>query len=170
LIADSLDMLADATVYAIGLYAVGRAARDKASAAQISGYLQLALGVLILVDISRRVFSGSDPVSGFMMTVGTVALFANVICLMLIKKHKDGEVHMRASWIFSANDVIANLGVIISGGLVWWLGSRWPDIIIGVIISFVILRGAFYILVDARKELEKEDSNAVYSNSSDKEV
>ena len=155
LIADSLDMFADAVVYGIGLYVVGRAAQSKAKAALISGYFQAMLGLLILIDIVRRIIQGSEPLSEFMMVIGLIALAANVICLSLIHKHKDGEVHMRASWIFSANDVIANIGVIISGVLVWWLDQRWPDIIIGIVIAFVILRGARLILQDAKNELKQ---------------
>jgi len=156
LIADSLDMLADAIVYGIGLYAVGRAISDKAKAALVSSYFQALLGCLILVDIVRRIIYGSEPVSMLMMSVGFVALLANIICLALISKHKDGEVHMRASWIFSANDVIANTGVIVGGALVWWLDNRWPDIIIGIVISLVILRGAWLIRQDAKRELAGE--------------
>ena len=155
LIADSIDMLADAIVYGIGLYAVGRSLTDKAKAALASGYFQAALGLLILVDIVRRIIVGSEPVSELIMVVGTAALIANFICLVLISKHKEGEVHMRASWIFSTNDVIANVGVILGGLLVWWLDTRWPDIIIGIVISVVILRGAKRILSDAKKELSK---------------
>lgn len=155
LIADSLDMLADATVYGIGLYVVGKAIRAKASAALVSGYCELALGLLILIDIVRRIFMGSEPVSLVIMVVGSVAIVANIICLKLIHAHKDGDVHMRASWIFSANDVIANAGVIISGALVMFLGSRWPDLILGVVIAFVILRGAKHIIIDAKNELQK---------------
>jgi Co/Zn/Cd efflux system component len=153
LIADSLDMLADAIVYGIGLYAVGRAITDKARAATVSGYFQLLLALLILVDIVRRIVQGSDPVSVLMMGMGSLALIANVICLLLIQKHKNGEVHMRASWIFSTNDVIANAGVILSGALVWWLDMRWPDIVIGGVIVLVILRGVRMILREAQEEL-----------------
>ena len=155
LMADSLDMLADATVYGIALVAVGKAASHKANAAILSSYFQLTLGGLILVDIVRRAIVGSEPVSEFMMAIGAIALAANVICLLLIHKHKDGDVHMRASWIFSANDVIANLGVIIGGGLVWYFDSRWPDIVVGVLIALVIFRGALLIRVDAMTELAK---------------
>lgn len=153
LIADSLDMLADAIVYAIALYAVGKSIKHKANAALVSGYCQLALGVLILLDIGRRLYGESEPHSWFMISVGMVALVANVICLILIRKHNNDEVHMRASWIFSANDVIANLGVIIAGVLVMTLEQRWPDIVIGSIISVLILRGAYRILTDAKQEL-----------------
>jgi cation diffusion facilitator family transporter len=152
LIADALDMLADAIVYGISLYAVGRSAHHKVKAALVSGYFQGVLGLTVLIDIGRRIILGSEPESFFMMGMGCLALIANVICLLLIQKHKNGEVHMRASWIFSTNDVIANLGVIVGGLLVWKLGVRWPDIIIGMIISMVILRGAWLIVKDARSE------------------
>ena len=159
LIADSFDMLADAIVYAIGLYAIGKSLQHKAKAALISGWFQGALGLLILVDVLRRVLVGSEPVSAFMMGVGVIALIANVYCLTLIQKHKDGEVHMRASWVFSKNDVIANVGVITGGLLVWLLDSRWPDLVIGALIALVILSGARHIIIDARTELR--DNNVL---------
>lgn len=165
LIADSLDMLADAIVYGIGLYVVGKAAKNKANAALISGYFQGCLGGVILIDIVRRIVVGSEPVSALMMGVGLAALIANVVCLLLIQKHKDGEVHMRASWIFSANDVIANLGVIFSGVLVWLLGNRWPDIVIGGVIAVIILRGAWLISQDAKSELRMIDTENSGSRS-----
>ena len=155
LIADSLDMLADAVVYGVALYAIGKSLLHKANAARISGFFQMALGLLIIIDIVRRSISGSEPVSGLMMAMGAVALVANVICLVIIRKQRNEEVHMRASWIFSANDVIANLGVIFAGVLVFWLDSRWPDLVIGVIVSCVVLRGAKMILEEAGNERQR---------------
>ena len=155
LIADSLDMLADAVVYGIALYAIGKSLLHKANAARISGFFQMALGLLIIIDIVRRSIYGSEPVSGLMMAMGAVALVANVICLVIIRKQRNEEVHMRASWIFSANDVIANLGVIFAGVMVFWLDSRWPDLVIGVIVSCVVLRGAKMILEDAGNERQR---------------
>jgi len=153
LIADSLDMLADAVIYGIGLYAVGRSLQHKANAALMSGYFQGVLGCLIVVDILRRIWFGSEPVSEFMMGVGVAALVANVICLLLILKHRNGDVNMRASWICSRNDVIANVGVITAGGLVGWFDSSWPDIVIGAVVVLVILHGVRSIIYEAHKEL-----------------
>ena len=152
LIADSLDMLADATVYGIGLYAVGRPMLSKIRAAYISGVFQIVLGATVAIDIIRRLILGSDPESLLMIIIGSIALIANTICLMLISKHKDGEVHMRASWIFSKNDVIANLGIIIGGCLVYFLNSRLPDIIIGIAITLIVIRGGILIVKEAAKE------------------
>ncbi|WP_462169104.1 cation transporter [Pseudoalteromonas lipolytica] len=156
LIADSMDMLADAIVYGIALYAVSRSLKHKANAALISGYFQLTLGILVIFDIVRRLEEG-EPHSWFMIGFGFVALIANVICLVLIRMQSNGEVHMRASWIFSANDVIANLGVIAAGVLVMLLDSRWPDIVIGSVIATLILRGAYLIITDAKKELSNAE-------------
>lgn len=156
LIADALDMLADAMVYSVGLYAVGKAVQVKANAAMLSGILQLLLGLLVIIDIVRRIMLGSEPVSLLMMGMGGVALIANIICLRLIMSHRKGDMHMRASWIFSKNDVIANLGVICAGCLVWFLESRWPDIVIGSIVAIIVLMGARTIILDAKSERDRQ--------------
>lgn len=159
LIADSIDMLADAAVYGISLYAVGRPGLVKIKAAQLSGIFQTVLGVSVLIDVLRRFIWGSEPVSFLMVGVGFVALVANVYCLQLVSKHREGEVHMRASWIFSKNDVLANLGTIVGGGMVYLLGSRFPDLIIGFVISILVIRGGFQILKDAKKEKMAVEQN-----------
>ena len=156
LIADSLDMLADATVYGIGLYAVGKPALAKIKAAHVSGFFQIILGIMVFMDVIRRFIFGSDPVSALMISVGTLALAANVFCLKLISNHKEGEIHMRASWIFSKNDVIANLGIITGGVLVYLLNSRFPDLIIGLAISIIVIKGGIHIVKDANNERIKE--------------
>lgn len=146
LIADSLDMFADAAVYGVALYAVGHSAQMKLRAAHFSGWLQVILALGALSEVVRRFLYGSEPDSNLMMLFGLVALAANVLCLALITKHREGGVHMKASWIFSANDVIANLGIILAGALVAWTGSRYPDLIIGFLIAGVVLNGAHRIL------------------------
>ena len=168
LIADSLDMLADALIYSIAIYAIGRTASIKANAALLSGYFQLALALFIGLEIVRRYFFGSEPVSTLMIVMGLLALIANAYCLKLIFKHRNGEVHMRASWIFSANDVIANAGVIFSGVLVFWLDSRWPDLIVGAVITVLLLFGAIYIIRDAKSELKLIEKNRCEQTSNDK--
>lgn len=152
LIADSLDMLADAAVYSVSLYAVGRSARLKNRAAMLSGVLQILLALSVAAEILRRAIMGSEPEPALMIGIGLIALIANVICLALIAKHRGGEVHMRASWVFSKNDVIANVGVITAGGLILLLDARWPDLVIGALIVVVVLRGGMSIVADVKRE------------------
>ena len=146
LIADSLDMFADAAVYGLALYAVGHSIKKKLKAAHISGWLQMILALGALGEVARRFIFGSEPLSILMMGFGLVALIANITCLILIFNNKESGAHMKASWIFSANDVIANLGVILAGFLVAWTGSRYPDLVIGLIIAVIVLNGARRIL------------------------
>jgi cation diffusion facilitator family transporter len=150
LVADSLDMLGDALVYGVGLYAIGKSSMHKARAATLSGVLQLMLAVTVLADVIRRFIVGSDPEGLWMMGIAALALLANVAALLLLASQRQGEIHMRAMWICTNNDVLVNVGVIVSGGLVLWIGSPLPDLAAGILVSLLVLRSAIRILREAR--------------------
>ena len=151
LLADSLDMLADAMVYGSALFVIGKTAMAKANSAMLSGVFQMLLGIGVMFEVIRRFLFGSEPISTVMIVISLFALSANIVCLVLLNKHKQGEVHMRATWIFSKNDVIANLGVITAGLLVAYFEAAIPDLIIGAIISSVVLYGSYQIFSEAIK-------------------
>ncbi|MEO5825116.1 MAG: cation transporter [Gemmatimonadales bacterium] len=153
LLADSLDMLADAAVYGLALAAVSRSTHGQARAASISGALQIILGAGALLEALRRFATGSQPEGGLMMAIGLLALVANVACLFLLAPIRRGRVHLRAAWIFSTNDVLANVGVMTSGLLVGLLGSRIPDIAIASVIAVIVVRGGIRIRRDASATL-----------------
>jgi len=147
LVADSLDMLADAFVYGISLFAVGGTLVRKKKIAKIAGYFQITLAVVGFVEVLRR-FLGVEKMPDFstMIIVSVFALIANGICLYLLQKSKSKEAHMQASMIFTSNDVVINLGVIIAGVLVNYLDSNKPDLIIGTIVFVLVIQGAIRIL------------------------
>jgi len=148
LVADSLDMLADSFVYGISLFAVGRTLIRKKKIAKIAGYFQITLAIIGFVEVLRR-FLGDEKLPDFwtMIIVSIFALAANGICLYILQKSKSkDEAHMKASMIFTSNDVIINFGVIIAGLLVNWLNSNKPDLVIGIIVFALVIQGAFRIL------------------------
>jgi len=147
LVADSLDMLADALVYGLSLFAVGSTVTRKKSIAGVSGYFQLTLALIGFIEVVRR-FIGHEEVPDFrmMMIVSVFALIGNAFCLYLLQKSKSQEAHMKASMIFTSNDVIINLGVITAGLLVFLLDSKYPDLVIGAIVFVLVTRGALSIL------------------------
>ena len=151
LLADALDMLSDATAYAIGLVAIGRSARSKANAALLSGGALLLLGLGVLVEVGRRVLYGAEPASGWMIGTALLSLVVNVTALRLLSPLKSGEVHLRATWLFTRADVVANVGVILAGALVLWSGSPYPDFVIGTLIGLYVIKEAMEILGDARR-------------------
>lgn len=148
LVADSLDMLADSFVYGISLFAVGGTLIKKKRIAKLAGYFQITLAIIGFVEVLRR-FIGDEKLPDFstMIIVSIFALIANGICLYILQKSKSKkEAHMKASMIFTSNDVIINLGVIIAGLLVNWLSSSKPDLIIGTIVFALVIQGAIRIL------------------------
>jgi len=148
LVADSLDMLADSFVYGISLFAVGGTLIRKKRIAKIAGYFQITLAIIGFAEVLRRFF-GAEKLPDFttMIFVSILALIANGICLYLLQKSKSKEeAHMKASMIFTSNDVIINLGVITAGLLVNWLNSNKPDLIIGTIVFVLVIQGAVRIL------------------------
>ena len=147
LVADSLDMLADAFVYGLSLWAIGSIAKRKKRVARISGYIQLSLAILGLTEVIRRFISaGTMPDYRIMIVVSILALIANSVCLYLLQKSRSNEAHMRASMIFTSNDVIINLGVISAGVLVILLDSNKPDLFVGAIVFVLVIHGAIRIL------------------------
>ena len=148
LVADSLDMLADSFVYGISLFAVGGTLTRKKRIANLAGYFQITLAIIGFAEVLRRFF-GAEKMPDFstMIIVSIFALIANGICLYLLQKSKSKEeAHMKASMIFTSNDVIINLGVITAGFLVNWLNSNKPDWIIGTIVFALVIQGAIRIL------------------------
>lgn len=147
LVADSLDMLADSIVYGLSLIAVGGTIALKSRIATVAGYFQMSLAVLGFAEVVRR-FVGVEQMPDFkiMIFVSLFALLANIICLVILQRSKSNEAHMRASMIFTSNDIIINLGVILAGLLVLRLDSSMPDLIIGAIVFVLVVQGAFRIL------------------------
>jgi Co/Zn/Cd efflux system component len=146
LVADSLDMLADSIVYALSLYAVGHAVSRKKQIAKIAGYFQFLLALIGFSEVIRRFLGFEEmPVFQTMIIVSIIALTGNIACLFILQKAKDTGAHMKASWIFTSNDIIVNFGVILAGILVYYTSSNKPDLIIGSIVFVLVARGAYRI-------------------------
>jgi cation diffusion facilitator family transporter len=153
LLADSLDMLADAMVYALGLFALGRAPHWRARAALTSGMLQLALGLGVGVEAAVKLFVDALPDTATMGVFGVIALLVNGVCFLLLSRYRDGDINLRATWICSRNDMLGNVGVLAAAGMVSWLNARWPDILIGLLIAAIVIRSAVRIAREARAQL-----------------
>lgn len=80
-----------------------------------------------------------------MIGISMLALAGNYISFVLLDKYKRGEAHLKAAWIFTKYDILANLGVIISGAMVLGLGTNLPDLVIGTLIALLVFYGTFEI-------------------------
>jgi cation diffusion facilitator family transporter len=153
LLADSLDMLGDALVYSVSIYAVARGARQKALSAYLKGIAMAAFGLLVVAQAGYRAFHPQPPELHIMGSIGLLALVANVACLALLWRHRADDINMSSVWLCSRNDIIANVAVLLATGAVWWSASPWPDILVGVALAALFLKSATYVLREATAEL-----------------
>lgn len=152
LIADSLDMLADAAVYGLTLYAIGKTDREKKAAAWSAAIAQFVLSLWLVYEVVRRFLGGSEPIGWIMIGVSALAFAANYMCLILLNEHRAGEAHLKAAWIFTKYDLLANLGVILSGVLVLGLQTNLPDLVIGSLIATLVFYGTVEIFDVVREK------------------
>jgi len=149
LMADSVDMLGDALVYGISLYALNRSLRWRAGSALLKGAFILFLGLGVIVEIAVKIFWDVPPASSIMLLFGSMALVANLSCLALLWPYRRHDVNLASTFECSRNDVVANLGVLAAAGLVSASGSAWPDIVVAAAIAFMFLRSSLRVIADA---------------------
>lgn len=149
LMADSVDMLGDAFVYALSLYALSRGPRWEAGAALAKGLIILAFGIGIIIEIAFKINNGVTPSSRMIIIFSAIALLANGLCLALLWRFRTLNVNMSSTFECSRNDVVSNVGVLAAGALVAASDSFWPDIVIAAIIATIFLRSAFSVLAGA---------------------
>lgn len=152
LIANGLDNLSDSLVYVITLLAMGRSATWKRGAARVSGFLLILFAIGVVSDVGRRALMGTEPIGSTMMWMALGAAGVNLLCLRLLERIRSPDVNIRAASTFSANDFVSNAGVLVGGGLVLWIGRAWPDLVVGVIVAGIALKGGIDILCDAHHE------------------
>ena len=152
LIANGLDNTSDSLVYGISLLALSRSSKWKRGAANVSGGLLLVFAVGILIDAWRRYVGGSEPLGPLMIAMSLIAAIVNLACIRLLARLNEPDVNIRAANTFSLNDFASNGGILVAGGLVWWMGSNWPDLVVGVVVAGVAVWGGIGILRDAHDE------------------
>jgi Co/Zn/Cd efflux system component len=151
LLGTALDSSGDTAIYLLSLYAVGRSIQAKVRAATFSGVFLSGLGILLLIDVIQKFFQGSEPVGWAMIIVAIINTASNFWIVRLLKSHKQGGVHIKASIIFTDNDMWINLGIVISGLGVVIFKSPIPDLVVGIIIVLISLWGGLKILKDAHE-------------------
>ena len=153
LMADAADMLGDAIVYGVSLFALSRSDRWKAGAAAFKGVFILLLALGIVVNVVVKLSTGVPPSSTLMLIFGGTALIANLVCLSLLWRFRREDLNMSSTFECSRNDVISNVGVLIAAGAVAALSSPWPDILVGSAMAIIILRSAARVLASAVPQL-----------------
>jgi cation diffusion facilitator family transporter len=156
--ADALDMLGDALVYGFSLFVLTRSLRWQAGAAIAKGTFMLLFGVAVLGEAIYKIFHVVMPDVRITGAIGAVALMANITCFFLLYRHRSDNLNMSSTWLCSRNDLIANVGVLIAAAASYFFTSRWPDIVVGMIIATLFLKSAFSVLQQATLQMRNPAS------------
>jgi Co/Zn/Cd efflux system component len=151
--ADALDFLGDGLITLLGVVAIGWGIAWRARSALIQGMFLGALGIGVLVNTLVRLAQGYVPEAGLMGAIGIGALVVNMAATAVLLPHRAGDANVRAVWMFSRNDAIGNLAVVLAALLVGWLDSSWPDIVVAFAMAALFLQSAWVIIRDARADL-----------------
>ncbi|KEQ56620.1 Cadmium cobalt protein [Marine Group I thaumarchaeote SCGC AAA799-E16] len=157
--ADALDFLGDGSITFLGLLAIGWCLKLRASSALIQGIFLGAMGIGVLAYTIYRTQVLQIPEAGLMSILGFIALLINVIAVIVLLPHRKGDANVRAVWIFSRNDALGNILVVVAAGLVFWTNTSWPDLIAAGIIAIIFLQSSFSIIKDARNDIQKSKND-----------
>jgi Co/Zn/Cd efflux system component len=150
---DSLDMLGDALVYASSLYVINKGSKAQAGSAFFKGSIMFLLAIAVFARAIHQLFVGATPETNIMSTVGLVALFANLLCLLLLTRHRKDNLNMSSVWLCSRNDIIANTSVLAAAGLIFLTHSPLPDLAVGLLLTFVFAKSAGQVLSQSWREM-----------------
>lgn len=160
LLADSLDMLGDALVYAVSLYVIGRNVRWNASVSFLKGGVMALFGLGVVGQAVYRFIAPGLPNAETMGIIGALALTANISCAVLLLRHRNDDLNMRSTWLCSRNDVICNAGVLLAAAAVSFTQSKYPDLIVGVAIAVLVLKSSYLVLSESISALRTNNPRA----------
>ena len=150
---DSLDMLGDALVYGCSLYVIQKGKKAQARSAILKGGIMFLTAIAVFARATYQLFTQTVPTASLMSEIGLLALVANLICFLLLIRHRNDNINMTSVWLCSRNDIIANSSVLLTAGLVFLTNSFVPDFILGLLLTVVFAQSAGKVLTQARAEL-----------------
>lgn len=153
--ADALDFLGDGSITFMGLLAIGWSLVWRARSALIQGVFLGTLGLGVLANTVYRVLVLNQPQAEIMGLFGAIALVVNLAAAFVLIPHRTGDANVRTIWLFSRNDAIGNVAVVIAAGLVAWTGTHWPDLVVAVVIAGLFMQSSWSIIRDARGDLRQ---------------
>src|SRR3990172_10829157 len=129
------DFLGDGSITFLGLLAIVWGVKWRARSALIQGIFLGAMGIAVLANTVYRTQVLHTPEAGLMGIFGFIALVINIIAAIVILPHRKGDANVRAVWLFSSNDALGNLLVIIAAGLVFWTDTSQPDLVAAGVVA-----------------------------------
>jgi len=154
LFADSVDFLEDACVNLLVMVGLEWTARNRSRLGMLLACTILVPAVATLWAVVTKFAQPEPPAATPLALTGLGALLVNLFCAsMLARFREQGGSLVRAAFLSARNDVIANIAIILAGGITAATASFWPDLIVGIGIGIMNVDAAREVFSAARREL-----------------
>ncbi len=153
LLADAIDFGGDSANYAISLAVLSMGLAWRARVAWGKGLVMAAFGTFIVARAAWAALYGEAPEALAMGVVGMLALVANIAVAWLLFAWREGDANMRSVWLCSRNDALGNLAVLLASIGVFGTGSRWPDLVVALVMASLAISSGVAVMRQARLEL-----------------
>jgi cobalt-zinc-cadmium efflux system protein len=161
LLADAGHMLTDVAALALTLAAIWFASRPATSkktfgyyrleilAAFINGIALVLISLWIVYEAVERL-NAPPAVKGFELTLIAVGgLIINLICAWLLHGGHQHNLNMRGAWLHVIGDALGSVAAIVAGILILSFGWLWADAAVSVLISLIIIFGAWNLIKES---------------------
>ena len=161
LLADAGHMLADAGALGLALVAQHWASKARTErstfgfrraevlAAFVNGVVLVLLSVWVIVEAVGRWQQPPDVKAPEMIGIAVGGLVVNIIAAILLHSGSKHDLNMRGAWLHVMGDMLGSVAAIIAGAAILFFGALWADPVCSVIISLVIIAGAWRLVSDS---------------------
>ncbi|KRF03566.1 zinc transporter ZitB [Paenibacillus sp. Soil766] len=160
LLSDSGHMLSDAGALALSLLALWFTAKPSSArlsfgfhrieilAALFNAVTLFVIAGLIIWEAIERFLHPAAVASGSMMLIACIGLIANLLSAWSLMRKGDvhGNLNLRSAYLHILGDALGSVGAIIAGAVMLIFGWYAADPIISIIVSLLILKGAWGVL------------------------
>lgn len=158
LFADSADFLEDASINLLALAGLNWPQRRRALLGKVMAAILVAPSLAALWMAWRKFNDPVEPEAFLLTFTGLGALAVNLVCALLLARYRShGGSLTKAAFLSARNDTLANVAIIIGGGLTALTRSAWPDLIIGLLIAALNAGAAKEVYEAAVEEAQDVD-------------
>jgi cobalt-zinc-cadmium efflux system protein len=161
LIADAGHMLTDVAALTLTLTAIWFGSRPATSkktfgyyrleilAAFVNGIVLVLLSIWIIYEAVGR-WQAPPEIHGMALTLIAIGgLIVNIIAAWLLHADHKRDLNIRGAFLHVVGDMLGSVAAITAGLLIVWFGWLWADPLCSILISVIIIGGAWKLISDS---------------------
>jgi cobalt-zinc-cadmium efflux system protein len=118
-------------------------------AALFNALILLVIIVYLFIEAVQR-FRNPEPVKGMiMLIIATIGFLANLISVVLLKRHASENINVRAAYLHLIGDTVSSVVVIITAVLIYFFNLYWIDPLVTILLGLYLIKETYMILKEA---------------------